>query len=414
MESIQGNPLYISIGAVAVVAVAGYHVLFRKNVDVNRLPPAPKMGLLPFLKQLLGFQGPQFALDVAREIGYIYRTPGLTTPCWMVVSEPTLARQILENPLSLKPFQAYELFDKATGGETFFPVNGPRANHVRKSTAAAFSPQAVKHMAKIVEEVLENWIQNRLEPLYVKVNKPLDMDEEMILVTTDVIALAAFDYKLSEEERRDFATKMRQVMTIFFHQGLNPLRKFFGACFSDIREARKTAQELTNDYGYRFLKACRDNPEPNPNSVISLMLQDKEYENDDQRARDIMLYFFGGFETTAHSIAWTMLELARHSEEQTKLRSALYDFVAANGNEDIKACPELKHVTREVLRLHTPAALGPCRVADKDIPIPDTDWYIPKVSGHVSRHFFYFMPTKLRIVSGAAILSCSLPSFLCL
>jgi cytochrome P450 len=139
-----------------------------------------------------------------------------------------------------------------------------------------------------------------------------------------------------------------------------------GFGFADVRAARRAALDLKNNFGHHFIQTCRANPNPNPSSVVYLMIQDDDYENDDQRARDCLLYFFAGFETTAHSIAWTMLELARNPKEQTKLRAALNDHVK-NMVTDIKYCPELKHVTREVLRLHTPAALGSVRQIAEDI-----------------------------------------------
>jgi cytochrome P450 len=383
------NPYSSAIVLGAVGLCVGCWLLLVRSGDTNRqrLPPAPKnMGLFHFLAQLLGPNGPQFALHLARQPdigGYIYRTPGLRLLYpGMMIGDPTIGRQILEDPRSSKPFISYQAFDKAASGPTFFPRNGRRANHVRKSTAAAFASHHVnkKRMADIVQVVIEEWITTRLEPLYVLPGKPIDFDEEMMLVTTDVIARAAFDYhELSYEERMEFAENMRHVLKVFFHQGLaHPIRKFMGGFFfPEVRAAQQAACYLKTKFGHRFIQHCRDNHRnADTNSVVYLMLQDEEYQNDDERASDILLYFFAGFETTAHTIAWTMLELARHPKEQTKLRKALSDFQAATArdknsgnnnskertaldeNNNILQCPELKHVTREVLRLHTAAAFG--------------------------------------------------------
>lgn len=373
------NSFYVATAAAAALVI-GWRVLTSPKVDQDKLPPAPaNMGLIEYLTALLSSKGPQFALENARKIGYVSRTPGtFGRLMWITVGEPDLARRILDDPQSDKPFQAYQMFDKSISGENFFSSNGDRANHVRKSTAAAFSARSMKKMAVVVEEVLSKWIQERLEPIYVKPGKSIDIDEEMMMLTTDVIAQAGFDYPLSPEERMDFAEKMRKIMDVFFHQNLNIWRKFFGFAFSDIREARRIALELKHKIGHRLVQACRENPNPDKNSLIYLMTHDTNYVNDDQRARDILLYFFAGFETTAHSIAFTMLELAKNPDEQSKLRAALNDYVtqhATNGNKenqetpDIKLCPQLKYVTREVLRLHTPAALGSSRYTAQDIPV---------------------------------------------
>jgi cytochrome P450 len=60
--------------------------------------------------------------------------------------------------------------------------------HVRKSTASAFSIQKIKRMSdNIIETIMETWVAERFEALYVQPNHPIDIDREMVLITTDVI-----------------------------------------------------------------------------------------------------------------------------------------------------------------------------------------------------------------------------------
>jgi cytochrome P450 len=163
------NPYFQLLGLVVASAGAmlvGWRVLFARSprIDSNRLPPAPKMRLSVFLKQLLSPKGPAFALKMAREFDYIFLTPSMMNLYWIWVGEPELGRQILEDPRSGKLFLAYKVFDKAASGETFFSQNGLRGQHVRKSTAA-FGPAAVKQMAIIVEQVIDEWVETRLDPL---------------------------------------------------------------------------------------------------------------------------------------------------------------------------------------------------------------------------------------------------------
>lgn len=294
--------LYVLTAAVAYCIGALAWRYQKLQETLRNLPPAPKFGFIEYLMQLLGSKGPQFALEQARKIGYIYRTPGIPSMtngvAWITVGDPDLSRVILEDPTSEKPWLAYQFFDKAISGENFFTSNGKRASHVRKSTAAAFSGQNMKKMAVVVEEVVDQWVEERLEPLYVQTGKAVDFDEEMMIVTTDVIARAGFDYQLSPEERTDFTHKMRKLMEAFFHQNLNLGKKTFGFMYADIREARRLALELKQTFGHKFLKACRDNPNPGAGNIVNLMLKDGDYDNDDQRARDVLLYFFAGFEVS--------------------------------------------------------------------------------------------------------------------
>jgi cytochrome P450 len=94
--------------------------------------------------------------------------------------------------------------------------------------------------------------------------------------------------------------------------------------------------------------------------------------------------------TTAHTIAWAMLELAKNPKEQKNLRDALRKYAktcdASTGETpDLKLCSQVKMVTREVLRLHPAAALGSTRVAPKEYTVFNPDdkrlkYIIPKGS----------------------------------
>ena len=92
-----------------------------------------------------------------------------------------------------------------------------------------------------------------------------------------------------------------------------------------------------------------------------------------------LIYFFAGYDTTAHSISWTLLELAKHPKEQEKLYQALRKYQQEcrqqekEGKEGApstsksssaselmswKYCSELKNVTREILTVTSVRRIG--------------------------------------------------------
>ncbi len=160
MDGIIKTSVRCTVTAILAYAVGSFVVRWKiLNETKKYLPPAPDYGFIEYLTNLLGPQGPQFALKNARKIGYVSRTPGvpslLQNMVWVNVAEPNLVRTILEDPEAEKPWQAYEFFDKNLSGENFFTANGKRANHVRKSTSVAFSAQNMKKMAEVVDEILD-------------------------------------------------------------------------------------------------------------------------------------------------------------------------------------------------------------------------------------------------------------------
>ena len=277
-------------------------------------------------------------------------------------------------------------FDNAAGGTTFFSSSGHRGNHVRKSTAPAFSSSNIHRMTAIIDGIVSDWIETRLEPLYVQANDPIDVDREMMMLTADVISQVGFEHTFTPDEKDKFVNKLRKIIEVNLGRRKNPLKrgKLFAFLFADLRAAKKATAEMI-DMGKIMLQKSRERRKADPansnhkNSLVHLIASDSEYESDDERARDILVFFFAGFDTTAHSIAWTLLELARNPNEQTKLRDALQHwFQDDSKGEDARNCPQVKYVTKESLRLHPPAPLGGYRILGEEMKLPHKNMTIPK------------------------------------
>ena len=84
-----------------------------------------------------------------------------------------------------------------------------------------------------------------------------------------------------------------------------------------------------------------------PHKLIHMINEDPDYADDSERIRDMVIYIVGGFDTTSNAIAFALLELSRHPEEQTKLRKELQNY---ESDEEARHCPALKFVVKETLR----------------------------------------------------------------
>ncbi|KAJ7476848.1 cytochrome P450 [Mycena galericulata] len=78
---------------------------------------------------------------------------------------------------------------------------------------------------------------------------------------------------------------------------------------------------------------------------------------------------FSGFETTAASLSWLLVELAKNPGFQEKLRSELHHVEGLGNYSQISKIPYLHAVIYEALRLHPPMG-GSTRVAVSDDVIP--------------------------------------------
>ncbi|KAF9262374.1 cytochrome P450 [Marasmius fiardii PR-910] len=117
--------------------------------------------------------------------------------------------------------------------------------------------------------------------------------------------------------------------------------------------------------------------------LISLLIKANMSEHARNRLSEkellaqIIILFLGGLETTANTLSWTLLELCRQPEMQTKLRQEIYakkrelaregrvDFTA----EDLESLPYLVAIVKESLRCD-PVVIHILKMAMEDDCIP--------------------------------------------
>jgi pentalenene oxygenase len=340
------------------------------------------------LKNLFSTNAPMFFLEMIREAGnppairLPLSFPG--APLFVIVNDHRTARIVLDDPLSTKWAVAYQFFDLVVGGDNLLAAEGARAKHPRKATAMMFSPENVKSMADIMISVVDEWMVRVLEPTYVSTGEALNVASEMMKLTSDIILQAAFDYKLTDEERESFSRILQTAYTEYSQRSqLNPFRKIAGWMFAEVREARRATRKLSQ-ICQQMLLANRAKTNPNKNTFLYMIDNDAEYRNDNERVRDLLTYLIGGFDSSAYILSWMLLELARHSDVQTKLRMALESCPTEEAKYNNKI---LKHVVRETLRLHTVSALGSLRSTASDVGVPGTSMVIPSKSACIIPYY---------------------------
>jgi cytochrome P450 len=339
------------------------------------------MTALQFVRRFITNDGPDFLLQLCRILqvdALRVPIPGVFRVKAFIVADPDAARSILENPKSIKTPFVYDFYDKIASGTTFFAHNGKRSTHVQKSTIQAFTNR--RRMERITERILERWIKERCEPLYVKTGKPINMDEEMVLVTTDIFSQIAFDYELTFQERKLLVSSMQRSMRDFFsNTNIFKAMQWTSWMFPSSREMQLGTQQMVV-ICTKILKKHRQKPNPDPATLIDMMVNDQNYVSDEERISDMIMFLFCGFDGAAHTIAFALLELSRKPEEQLYLRQCLQNLETTtntttnttntetkNSNDARYYCPPMKHVIRETLRLYCPNALGSIRTPSEDV-----------------------------------------------
>ncbi|KAK0505319.1 cytochrome P450 [Armillaria luteobubalina] len=139
----------------------------------------------------------------------------------------------------------------------------------------------------------------------------------------------------------------------------------------------QVARQLLNE---KYEALAADKP---TKDIMSLLVKANISENPKTRLNEEELIgqmntiMFAGHETTANTLAWTLLELARHPEVQNRLRAEIREqerVIINRGDtefsaQDLDSMPYLTAVVKEVLRFD-PILANAARVATQDDVLP--------------------------------------------
>mmetsp|Transcript_5308 Transcript_5308/g.8392 ORF Transcript_5308/g.8392 Transcript_5308/m.8392 type:complete len:400 (-) Transcript_5308:92-1291(-) len=296
----------------------------------------------------------------------------------VAVGDLATAKEILQDPGTMKSEALHaNIASIVDGTPNILTSDGPEWKNSRKAVSPAFLKMHLERMHQICKNETEEWIGNNLK-VYSENDQDFDISKEIVLLTLSIICHAAFEYKVSPKEGAAVVEELNIVSREFaFDRAHSPLRAKFGSFIPSVRRAQKARARL-NDFAKKMLQAYRKKTSKSqnatPDTIIGCIARNKKYEDDSRRIADIVMFLFSSIDNTAYSLAWTLVELAKHPEEATKLKNAL------NGSDDLRAQEMLKDVLREGMRLRPPIAGIGVRTLGRDFYLENKSIVIPKGS----------------------------------
>ncbi|KAJ7739978.1 cytochrome P450 [Mycena maculata] len=263
-------------------------------------------------------------------------------------------------------------------GRGLFWAEGDSHKRQRRALNPAFSPNSIKNLTPIffdsAYKAKSAW-DALLESNPSDEGAIIEVQEWMNHISLDTIGLAGFSH--------DFGALSGRTSTVavaFDSIGLKPslfdtgifLASLIIPVLADIPTGRrvmldqlgKTMRGLAD----KFLAADRDTTADK--SVIGLLVKSASTERITQEEviAQINVLLLAGYETTAISLTWALIELSRNPAAQIKLRD---EILQAGGDpswdELTNGLPFLDAVTCEILRLHPPLPESQRMAAEDDI-----------------------------------------------
>ncbi|AES62528.1 putative cytochrome P450 [Medicago truncatula] len=264
----------------------------------------------------------------------------------------------------------------------------------RHIVAPAFNPLNLKVMASMMIESTNQMIDRWTSQINFG-NHEIDMEKEIITIAGEIIAKTSFGAE--DENAKEVFDKLRALQMTLFNTNRYvgvPFGKYFNV--KKNLEAKKLGKEI-DKLLLSIVEARKNSPKQNSQKdLLGLLLKEN---NEDGKlgktltSREVVdeckTFFFGGHETTALAITWTLLLLATHEDWQNQLREEIKEVVG-NNELDItmlSGLKKMKCVMNEVLRLYPPAP-NVQRQAREDIQVDDvtvpngTNMWIDVVAMH--------------------------------
>lgn len=279
----------------------------------------------------------------------------------MAVNEPEYIKEIL--------LTQHTKFRKGRGlqmakvllGEGLLTSEGKFHKRQRRLIQPAFHHHRINYYGQImIDSALthcQSWPQN----------KPIDMADNMMALTLDIVTKALFDTAINSETQ-----KMKEALTIvvaLFHKLTNPLtyilEKFnYSWLFNNPKAAN--AYHFLNELISEIIQKRRDDPELHKrHDLLSLLIQAEDSESDGERMSnrqvkdESITLFLAGHETTANALTWTLYLLSQHPEIERKFLQELDDVLGKDPPtvEKMKQLTYTRQIFMESLRLYPPAWL---------------------------------------------------------
>ena len=332
-------------------------------------PPMAPVGMMETIREVAGNQAPFFLLRLARELGPSVPIFGIPIPLMggmYVVASGELQRQIMNDKRSDKPKKLYGKFEIPGNPAGIFTrsSNDSIWRSCRKGAAPAFSKSEVDRINAVCNQHVEEWIQERLEPLVAK-NQSFDPSREMTYLTFCTIMEAGFECEPSLEEFERYTGNLNNFLREFgFRQIGNPFRRPFGWFLKDYRTAMRSTEENVAYLIEKVITPYRQNPNPSPrNTLIKLILNNPDIINDRHAVSEIGTFIAGGFDTIGFTLSTTLVLLAKHPEVAAKVQEEQAK-VGPNQVSEYHSC-----VIKESRRFLTTAAMGSSRQFAESVEI---------------------------------------------
>ncbi|KAJ7362526.1 cytochrome P450 [Mycena albidolilacea] len=388
-------PLYaIAFAALTSVAV---HLLFRQRSSIRQIvgPPSPSWLFGHTLQLRLSPQYGDHEFQWLKQFGSVYRLKTCFGQDQLMVADPLALQYILNGSAFERSGMLNVMVDLIFGEKSVVASKGNEHRRLRAALNVGFTATAVRRYQPIFEKMAETILEQLDNSPAVStdifphltnatlgaISEALfgtsikDLGDEFVETSFQTIELSASRFKI-----KALVDTLGDWLPIRFWRVATHLPT---TTFRTIRRGSYLTNQIGRQIVRERLDAARQGLEMN-DDLFSLMWNSDVADkiSGDDIIAQMRLIFLAGQDTTATTVAFGLLELARNPTFQEKLRAEIQDALGTSA-VTYDGMPLLNAFIKETVRLY-PALPISDRIAVQDTTIPLADQIITSTGERMS------------------------------
>ncbi|KAG8945422.1 hypothetical protein FRC04_000797 [Tulasnella sp. 424] len=375
MDALNTPQSYVALTAGLSVYLLIRKWLSRRGSDMPRVREAPN-GHWFWGHELQAFESPdsRFFLENSENLGSAYKIKG----AWHDLNEQNWWKSAILRPIVAR-----------IAGRSVVWAEGKEHTRQRQALLPFFTAEQVRSMEEDIKGCSDRMVAKLRDQI---VSLPASSEPPVIDVlpwtsraTLDVIGVVGFgyDFQCGDSPAARIISQTWSAQSMLMTQfpafvGMKLLQAFpiLNKAPFEALKAQERMRDMIKDLArnvYWEQKGSRSGEEKEGRDLLSRLMRMKDTHGMDleELLEQMCAFFIAGRETTGTALAFSLLELGRHPEVQSRLRQELLDFGREPTYADFQAVklPYLDAVCKEVLRVY-PAIVQVERVALCDDVLP--------------------------------------------
>ena len=269
---------------------------------------------------------------------------------WVIGASPLAHQVLVEDADAFVKAPGLAAFGRPLLGRGLLTADGDDHRRQRKLMAPAFAPKRMAGYADVMAG------RAAIAADHLRPGATIDLSEEMMALTLDIVGRTLFDVDLAGEARA-----VADALTVAMEYIISSITAPLPYSWPLPRNRKLRAAIARLDEIVLRIIADRRTRTADRGDVLSILLEAKDDDGSglsDRELRDeIMTLMLAGHETTANLLAWTWAELARTPDVRERLEVELDTVLGerAPTYADLPRLPYTLAILEESLRLYPPA-----------------------------------------------------------